>query len=612
MYRDDHAPGLMSTIRWVLIVLTVVLAGWTVVSLAVALVRSNLGDAGYSQRWPELVIRAVRPGYPADRAGLRAGDTIDIAPMSLHGRLTVLGYRLPLNGESAQLSIVRDGKPLTFRFRYGQQPSNSRVFAIALTGMVTAMLIALLVVFVLLRSPTIEAFALWGFAITYSYPDNWQVGYLAGDWADAIWSGCFTDIISGIAAASLIVLGLRATQWPHRGRYEIAAVALGAGVFALTQYADVLTLVFGIVPPQSLARVAGQAYLLPAILLGIIVGIAFVQARGPSRVRLRWITIGFGCLVAGFVVRVVFRSLPALDFAIWPTFVNYFFINAGFATLVFAILRHDLFDVGFVVNRAAIYTALTGVLVGAFAGLNWSIGVLLKQTGLALPVDVILAAAVGLSLNVIQRRVDRNVDRIFFRTRYLTEQRLQRVARALPNVADGAAITQALVVEPVEALGLHAAALYRLTPAGAYELVAARGWPPGSPAEVAAGDPLVLHLSGVDAALRLEGVPHDAAFPHGLPRPRIAFPLWSRRELIAFALYSTHHSGAMLDPDEVALIERIATAATIALERVAAASLHERYAALKADYESIKAQRDEFLAILGGTHIPPRAIASDG
>jgi hypothetical protein len=612
MHPDERASGPLATIRWVLIVLTAVLAGWTVVSLTLALVRSNLGDPGYSQHWPELVIRAVRPGFPAERAGLRAGDTIDIAPMSLHGRLTVLGYRQPLNGENAQLSVVRDGKPLTFRFRYNQLPSDPHLLVIALVGMTTAVLLALLAIFVLLRSPTIEAFALWGFAITSVNPDNWQVGYLAGDLADAIWSGCITDIISGVATASLIVLGLRATRWPHRRRYEIAAVAVGVVVFALTQSADVLTLIFGVVPSQTLARLAGGAYLVPAVLLAIIVGIAYVQARGPSRIRLRWITIGFGCFVVGFAIRLVFRSIPALDFALWPTFVNYFFVNAGFATLAFAILRRDLFDVGFVVNRAAIYTALTGVLVGAFAGLNWSIGVLLKQTGLALPIDVILAAAVGLSLNVIQRRVDRNVDRIFFRNRYLAEQRLQRVARALPNVADGAAITHALVVEPVETLGLHAAALYRLSPSGSYELVAARGWPPGSPADIAAGDPLVLHLSGVDAALRLEGVPHDAAFPHGLPRPRIAFPLWSRRELIAFALYSTHQSGAMLDPDEVALIERIATAGTIALERVAAASLHERYAALKADYESIKAQRDEFLALLGGAQPAPRAIASDG
>jgi hypothetical protein len=336
-----------------------------------------------------------------------------------------------------------------------------------------------------------------------------------------------------------------------------------------------------------------------------------LRSHGPARIRLRWVTIGFGCLVAGYFSDFVRDFLPALDLVVWPEFVMLSLTSAGFATLGFAIVRHELFDVGFVINRAAIYTALTAVLVGAFAGLNWSIGALLKQTGLALPVDVILAAAVGLSLNLIQRRVYGSIDRIFFRHRYDAEQRLRRVARALANVTDEAAVSQALVFEPVEALGLHAAAFYRASSAGSYELVAARGWPAASPAEVAAADPLVLHLSGTNEALPLETVPHDAAFPHGAPRPRIAFPLWSRRELIAFAVYSVHKNGAMLDPDEVESIERIAIAATFALERVAATSMHDRFATLQAEFESVKAQRDEFLGLLVSTPRSGRAIASE-
>jgi hypothetical protein len=122
----------------------------------------------------------------------------------------------------------------------------------------------------------------------------------------------------------------------------------------------------------------------------------------------------------------------------------------------------------------------------------------------------------------------------------------------------------------------------------------------------------VLHLSGVTEALRLESVPHDAAFPHGPPRPRIAFPLWSRRELVGFVLYSTHENGAMLDPDEIELLERIAGASVVAFERVAAMSLQDRFASLTAEFESMKAQRDEFLAILAsGAQPAPRAIGSE-
>ena len=72
------------------------------------------------------------------------------------------------------------------------------------------------------------------------------------------------------------------------------------------------------------------------------------------------------------------------------------------------------------------------------------------------------------------------------------------------NFSAAGNIAHALVVEPVEAFGLHAAAFYRSS-AGPFELIASRGWPPGSPVNIAANDPLVLHLAGcTDARLSLD------------------------------------------------------------------------------------------------------------
>jgi hypothetical protein len=71
----------------------------------------------------------------------------------------------------------------------------------------------------------------------------------------------------------------------------------------------------------------------------------------------------------------------------------------------------------------------------------------------------------------------------------------------------------------------------------------------------------------------IDQVPHPDGLPHGAPRPRHAFPMWSRGELVGIAFYSAHRSGALLDPQEVTAIERIADAATAAFDRVAAAAL---------------------------------------
>ena len=603
---------MMSTVRWLLIALTVLLAGFNVVASSIITAVWPFGDPGYSQHWPDLVIRAVRPGYPAERAGVRPGDTIALARLPFHDRLTVIGYRGPLRGEITQLDVTRAGVDRTFVIRNGASAYNVRIVVASVVSVLTDFMIAALVIFVLLRSATVEAFALCGLATLFFQPNGWSIDYFGGDVADAVYSGFLSDLLGGVVVTSMIVLALRAMgRLTHRRWFERGAIAFGLAMYALLQYSDILILVYGKIPPKLVTVGAQNELLLPALAMIVIVATAFFRARGPARVRLRWATIGFALIAGDFLIYYTLSQFPAFDFVVWPSFVYLFVINAGFGTLGFAIVRRDLFDVSFVINRAAIYATLTALLVGAFAALNWSIGVVLKQTGVALPIDVILAGAVGLSLNVIQRRVDRNVDKVFFRQRYEADQRLRRIARALGHVTDNDAIAHALVVEPLEALGMHAAAFYRLASSGAYELVASRGWPPGSPAAVSANDPLVLHLSGVTEALRLESVPHDAAFPHGLPRPRIAFPLWSRRELMGFMLYSSHYNGAMLDPDEVELIERLAAAATVALERVAAMSLQERFASLEAEFESVKAQRDEFLGMLAGARSVTRAIASE-
>lgn len=510
------------------------------------------------------------------------------------------------------LDVERDGVDRTYVLRVGQFPYEPRYIVLGLLGLLSTCLIASLAVYVLIRGATVEAFALWAFASVWFQPAV-SVTYHTPDWVAVLSNGVISDLVGGLYVAGVIIVALRATgRWAHRTRYEWAAVYFGFAVYLLLQSTDVIVLGFGGVPPAFAGPLNTAPLSLAGFIAGAVVLIALVRARGLARVRLRWVAIGFACIVTSSFEFLVLAYTPVLDYSTWPYFLGTFLTSAGFCTLAFAILRRDLFDVGFVVNRAAIYSALTAVVVAAFAGLNWSIGMLLKSTGFALPIDVILAGAVGLSLTTIQRRVDRIIDRLFFRQRYEAELRLRRVARALAQTSNEGAIAHGLIDEPVEALGLHAAALYRLTENGDYDLTSSRGWPEGSPQTVTASDPLVLHLAGVHEALRLEKIPHDAAFLHGTHRPRIAFPLWGQLELVAFALYSSHRNGATLDPDEVEAIERLAAAASVAFERVSTLTLRQTLAALKSDFDAVRSKQDELLeALLGARNDSIRALPSE-
>jgi len=97
-----------------------------------------------------------------------------------------------------------------------------------------------------------------------------------------------------------------------------------------------------------------------------------------------------------------------------------------------------------------------------------------------------------------------------------------------------------------------------------------------------------VHLAGVTDWVRLDGIPHDAHFPHGHARPRIAFPLWSRGKLIGLALFSAHRNGAALDPEEIEAVERLVLTAVAAFDRVDAEALRsalEEFHALRQERE---------------------------
>jgi len=63
-----------------------------------------------------LKVHDVEPGFPADKAGLKAGDTIQsINGQQLHSVPAVMAFLQQANGHQVTLSILRDGKPLTLQ-----------------------------------------------------------------------------------------------------------------------------------------------------------------------------------------------------------------------------------------------------------------------------------------------------------------------------------------------------------------------------------------------------------------------------------------------------------------------------------------------------------------
>ncbi|MDQ6824483.1 MAG: hypothetical protein M3007_03345, partial [Candidatus Eremiobacteraeota bacterium] len=174
--------------------------------------------------------------------------------------------------------------------------------------------------------------------------------------------------------------------------------------------------------------------------------------------------------------------------------------------------------------------------------------------------------------------------------------RLSRAADAMPHAQASDTIDRFLIHEPVAALDLASAALFRRDDAGNYQAQSTVGWPE-PPAALAHDDPLVLDLEAQQEPLR----PAEIAWEHpalaGSACPVLAIPLLLRRGLVGIALYGPHKNGADIDPEEARALRRLALSAEASYDHLRANELDEQVAKLKAQAAETEQLKQEVAAL---------------
>jgi hypothetical protein len=286
----------------------------------------------------------------------------------------------------------------------------------------------------------------------------------------------------------------------------------------------------------------------------------YLRATGVERQRLAWVIAGLlvGCLVepvndiaarfdsvqAGYVA----RSVGLIQIAV-PILVGY------------GVLRHRVLDVGFVLNRAAVYTALTTVLLGTMGLLRLTLGSYLKDNW-AILLQVATAIGLGFSSAKIYKAADWVIDRYLFPDSHNNEVKLKRLGDGLRFAESSDAIAASITREPAETLGLASAALFRKRNDGTYVRKVSVGWDDGDVVVIGAGDPLPVYLEGDATQFNVRDMlAARAGFPTGHAAPHHAYPLMVRRALAGFVLYSENTDGTALDPDETAMLDKLVKAA---------------------------------------------------
>jgi hypothetical protein len=165
--------------------------------------------------------------------------------------------------------------------------------------------------------------------------------------------------------------------------------------------------------------------------------VSWRRSGSERRQQLKWLLAGaVGFLFGGIVLLPVSELDPTA-----PTLVRG--ILEGLSTLGFvalpgcmavAILKYRLYDIDRIISRTLAYAILTGLLVGAYAGVVLlATHVLRFHSSVSVAVSTLVAAAL---FNPLRRRVQSAVDRRFNRARYDADQTVAAFAARLKDAVD--------------------------------------------------------------------------------------------------------------------------------------------------------------------------------
>ncbi len=294
----------------------------------------------------------------------------------------------------------------------------------------------------------------------------------------------------------------------------------------------------------------------------LIVLVRLVTMERRERARFGWaaFAIIFGVVTNSLRTGGFFLSNSA--FVGDASFVASFLIVVMPLVLMYAILRRHVIDVRFVLSRGVVYAAVTTIVVGLIGVVDWATSAYLHEVRTAMAIDAAVTIALGFLLHRTYGWIESAVDFLLFRHKHEAGAYLQRLAKTLPFAEHAEAVDRALVHDPYEKLDLAAAALFR--PQGShYVATLAQGWHAHRVPSFERDDDVVRFLLAERARLFVGDLRAYVAqaFRELGSAPALAVPVFARNRLIAFALYGIHRDGTQLDPDEVALLERLCDAA---------------------------------------------------
>jgi len=391
-------------------------------------------------------------------APLVAGDRIELGALDASARAAVdialEGRIFPL-GHTYEFKVRRNGGLLGVPITTIRTPPSTQWRWIEGSSVFTSLLLGVMSLLLLWYGRDRAA---WGMAM-------WSMGYVVGIM-------CNTLPVDGMLGVVFLLVSIVCFLLVRIGFYLMADSLVGASFSARTRVlfrvAFILFLTVGAAQPlvgTTVLALTGWAeillpkysvlfswiYVVPIVML--VIGSHSVDAR--QRMRLRWVMWS----AIGILISVTISNAIPIGF-VAALAVSYFSFTFGSCGFMYALLRHRVVDLHVVVDRALVYGGVTMLVVGVIAAVN---SLALRATlgeGTGLLLQVVVPLALGIVLGKVRTYMDKLVERVLFRKKYLADKALRTFARRCGHMQDVPHLLEASVKEIQKYTGSPRVALY--------------------------------------------------------------------------------------------------------------------------------------------------------
>jgi len=480
------------------------------IPLSVLLVAAALYNGGalfFSARLPmnvELVdghTAEISPlaGTPLP-APLVAGDRIVLGQLDASARAAVdihlNGKTLPL-GHTYELVVRRNGELLRIPVTTIRSPPSAQWRWIEGTSVFVSLLLGVMSLLLLWYGRDKAA---WGMAM-------WSIGYVVGVPLDSVPVDGTLGVIFLLASDVCFTLA-------RVGFYLMAESLVGANLSArsrlLFRTAFILLLTIGAAMPllgTALLAFAGSGeillpkysvlfswvYLIPIAML--VIGGRSVDAQ--QRMRLRWVMWSAVCILISVTIT---NAIPVgFVAAAAVSYTSFTLATCGF---MYSLLRHRVVDLSVVIDRALVYGGVTMLVVGIIAAVN---SLALRATlgaGAGLLLQIVVPLALGIVLGKLRVYMDRLVERVLFRRKYLADKALRTFARRCGHMQDIPRLLEAAVREIQKHTGSPRVVLYAAADTGYTRM--SQSIDVSYPEKLQADDPAMVAIRAEHQAVDLE------------------------------------------------------------------------------------------------------------